>query len=147
MADWRAPLAVAAVGAVALLTGAAPARAGLLVDPRAYGHGAQQTPQQQQPAPPADPGYAVAAYPLRWCVQGATVTMVFSAVLSAPAVVTGIGAPLGAAEIATAAGTGCLFGVAWGATLTSVQWVGSQVLWLFSVDPPPPRIMAVQART
>lgn len=140
MADWRARLAVAAVGAVVLCAGAGPAKAGLLGDPRP--HAAQSL---QQPAPPADPGYAVAAYPLRWCVQGATVTLVFSAVLSAPAVVTGFGAPLGAAEMATAAGTGCLFGVAWGATLTSVQWMGNQVLWLFSMDSPPPHIISIAA--
>lgn len=140
MADWRARLAVAAVVA-AIGAGTGPARAGLLGDPRPFG---AQAPQQ--PAPQTDPGYVVAAYPLRWCVQGATVTMVFSAVLSTPAMVTGIGAPLGAAELAAAAGTGCLFGVAWGATLTSVQWMGNQVLWLFSAEPNPPHYIAIAAK-
>lgn len=139
MADWRAGLAVVALGAAAVCAGPAPARAGLL------GEAVHRPLLDQKPLPAVDSDPSLVAYPLRWCVQGATVTLVFSAVLSAPAVVTGLGAPLGAVELATAAGTGCAFGVAWGATLTGMQWVGNQVLWLYAGEGPAPRLVAISA--
>lgn len=62
-----------------------------------------------------------------WCVQGAVLTVAFTLAVSAPAVASGVLPILTGAEIASLAGSGCGFGVVWGATVNGIRWLAGQV--------------------
>lgn len=86
---------------------------------------------------------------LGWCVRGATITLAVTVAFAAPALASGAGIPIGASELAAAAGGGCVFGVAWSATSTSLRWAADRAGEAWSATPatmPPARGIAIAAR-
>ncbi|MGQ9370783.1 hypothetical protein [Azospirillum sp. ST 5-10] len=121
----RVTAGVAAAG-LAVLLAAAPAAAGdramaWVADGLYPFDGTAPDHIAGQPAALAgDPDYTGQA--AGWCARGALFSTVFAVGFAVPAIASGAAAPLGAAELAATAGTGCGFSILWGSAISSAVW-------------------------
>ncbi|WP_029007016.1 hypothetical protein [Azospirillum halopraeferens] len=124
----RCATAVAA-SLLVMAVAAAPAAASDRTTAWDVGHLLSPLPAYLMPDPVADlADPAMTDRAAGWCARGAVMSTLFTVAFAVPAMASGVGVPLATTELAAAAGSGCGFGVVWGAAMSGAVWAARTYL-------------------